>query len=158
MSSIQRRLPRLAGGDRQRIRDCALDRVPLSSLRQSQAGGCLCWPRADALAEWVNRSRAGVSKAGNPRLRAMLLQLAWLWLRHQPDSVLSQWFLDRVKANGGRRSLPLLASFSSLFGSMLPPESSSRGRLSEPRDCQFRRSHQKFARVRLPGGSRWMNR
>jgi transposase len=30
----------------------------------------------------------GVSKAGNPRLRAMLLQLAWLWLRHQPGSVL----------------------------------------------------------------------
>jgi transposase len=29
----------------------------------------------------------GVPKAGNPRLRAMLLQLAWLWLRHQPDSV-----------------------------------------------------------------------
>ena len=27
----------------------------------------------------------GVSKAGNPRLRAMLLQLAWLWLRHQPE-------------------------------------------------------------------------
>jgi transposase len=25
----------------------------------------------------------GVSKARNPRLRAMLLQLAWLWLRHQ---------------------------------------------------------------------------
>src|SRR5580698_5584810 len=45
--------------DRQRIRDCALDRVPISSLRQSQTGGCLRGPRADALAEWVNRSRAG---------------------------------------------------------------------------------------------------
>ena len=40
-------------------RHCALDRVPVSSLRQSQAGGCLRGPRADALAEWVNRSRAG---------------------------------------------------------------------------------------------------
>ena len=36
------------------IGNCALDRVPVSSLRQSQAGGCLCWPRADALAEWIN--------------------------------------------------------------------------------------------------------
>ena len=44
----------------------------------------------------------GVSKAGNPRLRATLIQLAWLWLRHQPDSTLTRWFLERVKANGGR--------------------------------------------------------
>jgi transposase len=27
----------------------------------------------------------GVSKSGNPRLRTTLIQLAWLWLRHQPD-------------------------------------------------------------------------
>ena len=52
----------------------------------------------------------GVSKAGNPRLRAMLLQLAWLWLRHQPDSVLSRWFLDRVKANGGRLKKPTIVA------------------------------------------------
>lgn len=44
----------------------------------------------------------GVSKAGNPRLRATLIQLAWLWIRHQPGSVLTRWFLERVKANGGR--------------------------------------------------------
>ena len=44
----------------------------------------------------------GVSKAGNPRLRAMLIQLAWLWLRHQPDSALTQWFKERVMRNGGR--------------------------------------------------------
>ena len=44
----------------------------------------------------------GVSKSGNPRLRTMLIQLAWLWLRHQPDSALTQWFRERIKANGGR--------------------------------------------------------
>ena len=52
----------------------------------------------------------GVLKAGNPRLRAMLLQLAWLWLRHQPDSVLSRWFLDRVKANGGSLKKPTIVA------------------------------------------------
>jgi len=31
-----------------------------------------------------------------------LIQLAWLWLRHQPGSLLTHWFLERVKANGGR--------------------------------------------------------
>ena len=34
----------------------------------------------------------GVSKAGNPRLRTMMIQLAWLWLRHQPQSALARWF------------------------------------------------------------------
>jgi transposase len=44
----------------------------------------------------------GVGKSGNPRLRTTMLQLAWLWLRHQPDSALSRWFHERVELNGGR--------------------------------------------------------
>jgi len=44
----------------------------------------------------------GVSKAGNPRLRTTMLQLAWLWLRHQPQSALALWFHERVTRNGGR--------------------------------------------------------
>jgi transposase len=44
----------------------------------------------------------GVSKAGNPRLRTTMLQLAWLWLRHQPQSALTLWFHERVKRNSGR--------------------------------------------------------
>lgn len=44
----------------------------------------------------------GVSKAGNSRLRITLIQLAWLWLRHQPQSALTLWFKERVLRNGGR--------------------------------------------------------
>ena len=44
----------------------------------------------------------GMSKSGNPRLRTTMVQLAWLWLRHQPTSELSLWFKDRVKRDGGR--------------------------------------------------------
>ena len=44
----------------------------------------------------------GVSKAGNPRLRTTLIQLAWLWLRHQRQSALALWFKERVNRNGGR--------------------------------------------------------
>ena len=44
----------------------------------------------------------GVSKAGNPRLRTTLVQLSWLWLRHQPKSALALWFEERVKRTGGR--------------------------------------------------------
>src|SRR5208282_2938121 len=39
----------------------------------------------------INREQ-GISKAGNPRARHKAIELAWLWLRHQPDSALSQWF------------------------------------------------------------------
>jgi transposase len=44
----------------------------------------------------------GVSNAGNPRLRTTMIQLAWLWLRHQPQSALALWFKERVSHNGGR--------------------------------------------------------
>lgn len=44
----------------------------------------------------------GITKAGNPRLRTAMIQLSWLWLRHQPDSALARWFQERVKRNGGR--------------------------------------------------------
>ncbi|MFL6834467.1 MAG: IS110 family transposase [Xanthobacteraceae bacterium] len=38
----------------------------------------------------------GISKAGNPRARCTAIELAWLWLRHQPDSALTQWFRKRT--------------------------------------------------------------
>jgi transposase len=44
----------------------------------------------------------GVSKAGNPRLRTTMVQMAWLWLRHQPTSSLSLWFHERAERSGGR--------------------------------------------------------
>ena len=43
-----------------------------------------------------------MSKSGNPRLRTTLIQVAWLWVRHQPRSALTLWFEARVKRNGGR--------------------------------------------------------
>jgi len=51
----------------------------------------------------------GVSKAGNGRLRATCVELAWLWLRHQPDTALSRWFKERV-ANGGGRKKPTIVA------------------------------------------------
>jgi transposase len=39
----------------------------------------------------------GVSKSGNSRLRTTPIQMAWLWLRHQPHSALGLWFMQRVK-------------------------------------------------------------
>jgi transposase len=50
----------------------------------------------------INRDQ-GVSKSGNPRMRATLIQVAWLWVRHQPGSALTLWFKERVTQNGGRQ-------------------------------------------------------
>jgi transposase len=44
----------------------------------------------------------GIAKSGNPRLRTAMVELAWLWLRHQPDSALSRWFRERVGSERGR--------------------------------------------------------
>jgi transposase len=49
-----------------------------------------------------SRREQGISKAGNRRLRALLVELAWLWLRHQPQSALSVWFEQRF-GGGGKR-------------------------------------------------------
>ncbi len=44
----------------------------------------------------------GTGKAGSPMLRKHLVQMAWRWLRHQPDSALSGWFRGCVSARDGR--------------------------------------------------------
>ena len=44
----------------------------------------------------------GISKAGNRRVRTLMVELAWSWLRYQPQSALSRWFSKRF-AGGGKR-------------------------------------------------------
>jgi len=44
----------------------------------------------------------GISKAGNKRIRSLMVQLAWLWLHHQPDSDLSEWYQRRFGSGGSR--------------------------------------------------------
>ena len=49
----------------------------------------------------IDRDRS-ISRAGNPRARTTLIQLAWLWLRYQPGSALAIWFRERVGTLQGR--------------------------------------------------------
>jgi transposase len=44
----------------------------------------------------------GIDKQGNARVRRILVQLSWRWLRFQPDSPLTRWFLERTGAAKGR--------------------------------------------------------
>ncbi len=45
----------------------------------------------------------GISKAGNRRVRALMIQLAWLWLRYQPESKHSRWFQERFGGGSKRQ-------------------------------------------------------
>lgn len=49
-----------------------------------------------------SRREQGISKAGNHRARQLAIELAWLWLTHQPESELSRWFRQRVGDLKGR--------------------------------------------------------
>jgi transposase len=44
----------------------------------------------------------GIGKNGNARVRRILMQLAWRWLRFQPESALSRWFAERTAGAKGR--------------------------------------------------------
>jgi transposase len=49
-----------------------------------------------------SRREQGISKAGNRRVRWMMVQLAWGWLQYQPASELSQWYQRRFAAGTSR--------------------------------------------------------
>jgi len=52
----------------------------------------------------------GISKAGNSRARHNAIELAWLWVRHQPESRLTAWYRERVtNARGRLRRVAIVA-------------------------------------------------
>jgi transposase len=56
------------------------------------------------------RRDQGITRSGNARARRTAIELAWLWLRHQPTSALTVWYRTRVGAMTGRiRRIALVA-------------------------------------------------
>ena len=51
----------------------------------------------------------GISKAGNRRLRAMAVEIAWMWVLHQPQSELTKWFLRRFGTGSRLRKIGIVA-------------------------------------------------
>jgi transposase len=52
----------------------------------------------------------GISKAGNRRIRAMAIEIAWVWLRYQPNSQLSCWYQERfARGNSRLRRIGIVA-------------------------------------------------
>jgi len=57
-----------------------------------------------------SRREQGISKAGNRRVRWMMVQLAWGWLQYQPESELSQWYQRRfAEGNARLRKIGIVA-------------------------------------------------
>lgn len=67
--------------------------------RQVGAAAGLCSTRRDS---GDRQQEHGISKAGNRYLRALAIELAWSWVRRQPQSELSQWYRRRFGAAGAR--------------------------------------------------------
>ncbi len=45
----------------------------------------------------------GIDKAGIARVRTLAVELAWCWLKHQPQSALSRWYRERFGSGGSRQ-------------------------------------------------------
>lgn len=56
------------------------------------------------------RQDQGISKSGDPKLRALLIELSWLWLRYQPTSAISQWFIRRTEGGGKRNKRVMIVA------------------------------------------------
>ena len=50
-----------------------------------------------------SRVDQGISKAGNRRVRALLIEMAWMWVRWQPHSELAHWFAQRTRGSGSNK-------------------------------------------------------
>lgn len=56
-----------------------------------------------------SRREQGISKSGSRRARHVLIELAWSWLKHQPDSELSQWWRQRFGDGPRSRKVGIVA-------------------------------------------------
>jgi transposase len=47
----------------------------------------------------------GISKAGNARVRTLMVELAWSWLRYQAQSALAKWYFERFGRASRRQDM-----------------------------------------------------
>lgn len=86
------------------------DEVFYKDFRNRREVAAYCGLAATPWRSGAMEREQGISKAGNRRARHKAIELAWLWLRHQPDSALSRWFRQRTRdANGRTRRIAIVA-------------------------------------------------
>lgn len=57
----------------------------------------------------TSQREQGISKSGNYRIRALMVELSWIWLRYQPNSELSKWFNERFSQGKRFRKVGIVA-------------------------------------------------
>jgi len=72
------------------------------SIRNGRELGALAGLVAAPYQSGATQTTLGITKAGNRQWRAMAVELAWGWLRYQPTSALTRWYLARFHAGGPR--------------------------------------------------------
>jgi transposase len=72
------------------------------SFHNPREVGCLAGLTPTPYQSGESSQEQGISKSGNRRIRAMAIEIAWCWLRYQPDSQLSRWYQERFAKGGGR--------------------------------------------------------
>jgi transposase len=85
-------------------------------LRNRREAGALVGLTPTPYASDGRQREQGISKAGNRQVRRVLIQIAWGWLRYQPQSALSRWFHERFGQGRGRmRRVGIVALARRLF-------------------------------------------
>ena len=51
-----------------------------------------------------SRIDQGISKQGNRRVRSLLIEMSWFWLRYQPSSAISRWYAQFTSGGHGKRT------------------------------------------------------
>ena len=72
------------------------------AIRNGRELGALAGLVAAPYQSGATQHTRGITKAGNRQWRAMAVELAWGWLRYQPASALTRWYLARFHAGGAR--------------------------------------------------------
>lgn len=72
------------------------------AFRNRRELGCLSGLTPTPYESGESARERGISKAGNRPVRAIAIEIAWAWLRNQPESQLSRWYQRRFAKGGSR--------------------------------------------------------
>jgi transposase len=103
--------------------------------------------------EWREQ---GISKAGNRHVRAMAIEIAWGWLRYQPDSELTRWYMERFGQGSKRmRKIGIVALARKLLKRF---SSELKVWYAYPSVCAYLRTYNEWAPGRDTYGAQVQNR
>jgi transposase len=72
------------------------------ALKNRREVGCLAGLTPTPYQSGASARDQGITQSGNRHVRWMTMELAWSWVRYQPESMLSCWFRERF-GGGGKR-------------------------------------------------------